>query len=116
VASLVFGRGLAHLYFTVGAGGFKSNTEITPMDMVRYFGLFLTLLLYYVIVFPVRGIKAYTGENLVDVLIFLVYLLLSFTNPILFNSMGMLVILWYWSRLYARHDLLRHPAAVPSLP
>jgi len=52
-------------------------------------------------VFPVRKIGSYIGGNLLDVAIFVIYLLLSFTNPIMFNSMGMLVILWYWSRLYA---------------
>ena len=28
--------------------------------------------------------------------IFILYVLMSMTNPILFNSMGGLVILWYW--------------------
>jgi hypothetical protein len=68
------------------------------------------VLLYYFILVPVRRIGSYTGGNFLDVVIFLIYLLLSFTNPILFNSMGMLVILWYWSRVYPAHA--RHiPAA-----
>lgn len=101
VSGLIFGRGLANWYYSMGAGGMKAETEISPMDMVRYFGLFLALLLYFFIVVPVRRVSSYTGENFLDVVIFLIYLMLSFTNPILFNSMGMLVILWYWSRLYA---------------
>jgi hypothetical protein len=38
LASLVFGRGLANWYYSMGAGGMKAETEISPMDMVRYFG------------------------------------------------------------------------------
>lgn len=102
--SLLFGRGLAHLYYSVGAGGFKSNTEITPMDMVRYFGIVLALVLYVAILFPVRTVSSYVQEHSADFLIFIIYLLLSFTNPILFNSMGMLVVLWYWSKIYAARD------------
>lgn len=113
VNSLIFGRGLAHWYYSIGAEGMKAETEISPMDMVRYFGLLLTVLLYFFIVIPVRRIKCYTGDNFLDVVIFVIYLILSFTNPILFNSMGMLVILWYWSRIYAAY-----PArpVVPSQP
>lgn len=105
LSSLVFGRGLANWYYSIGAASMKAETEISPMDMVRYFGLFLTLVLYFFILVPVRKIRSYTGENRLDVIIFLIYLLLSFTNPILFNSMGMLVILWYWSRIHAAHPL-----------
>lgn len=105
--SLLFGRGLAHLYFTIGAGGLKSNTEITPMDMVRYVGIALALVLHLLILFPVRSVSSYTREHGADLFIFAIYLLLSFTNPILFNSMGMLVVLWYWSKIYAARDSAR---------
>jgi hypothetical protein len=110
-ASLLFGRGLAHVFYSVGSESFKADTEITPMDMVRFFGIILSLLLYVMIVLPVRRLSSYTGENTADVLIFMIYLLLSFTNPIMFNSMGMLVVLWYWSKIYAALDAGR--AALP---
>lgn len=104
IGSMLFGRGLAHLYYSVGAGGLKSNTEITPMDMARYFGFPLALVLFFAILFPVRTVSSYVHEHSTDFLIFIIYLLLSFANPILFNSMGMLVVLWYWSKIYAVHD------------
>ena len=110
VPSLLFGRGLANWYYSVGVQSLKAETEISPMDMVRYFGIVLTLILYFCIVFPVRKIGSYIGGSLLDVVIFMIYLLLSFTNPIMFNSMGMLVILWYWSRIHAAHPV-RRPAA-----
>lgn len=99
--SLIFGRGLANWYYSSGADAMKAETEVSPMDMVRYFGVLLTILLYYFIVFPVRRRANYLGESFIDFVIFMVYLLLSFTNPIMFNSMGMIVILWYWSRIYS---------------
>ena len=98
-ASFVFGRGLAHYYYSIGSGSMKAHTEITPVDMLRYFGFLFTLLLYFSIVFPSKFFASYRGEQRIYVFIFISYLALSFTNPIMFNSMGMLVILWYWAKI-----------------
>lgn len=98
-SSLLFGRGLANWFYSVGADGMKADTEISPMDMVRYFGVPLTAVLYWFLLLPVQRWRSYGGSTRIDVIIFVVYVLLSFTNPILFNSMGMLVVLWYWSRV-----------------
>ena len=101
-ASVIFGRGLASYYYSSGSDAFKSHTEITPLDMVRYFGIVLTSVLYFNIMFPVRRIKHYRGQNGIYVVAFVLYLALSMTNPVMFNSYGMLVILWYWSKVTYR--------------
>lgn len=97
--SLIAGRGLAAFYFSSGSGAFVAHTEITPLDMARYVGVVLATLLYFVIMFPTLRLKRYGGPNRIWLIAFLLYLALSTTNPVMFNSYGMLVVLWYWSKL-----------------
>lgn len=93
------GEGLASYYFSEGAGGLKSYTEITPLDMLRYFGFILTPIMYTLIIFPIKSIRSYLGDNFIYFIVFFMYLLNSMTNPTMFNSYGLLVVLWYWSKI-----------------
>lgn len=93
------GNGLATYYFSQGVNRMTAHTEITPIDMLRYFGVILTPILYLVIIFPTRNFKSYLGDNSIITLIFILYLVFSFTNPIMFNSFGLLIVLWYWSKI-----------------
>ena len=97
--SAFFGRGLASYYFSSGSGAFQSYTEITPMDLMRYFGIPLTLLVYICILFPSLELSIYKGENKMRMIAMLLYIVLSATNPVMFNSFGMLVLLWYWTKI-----------------
>lgn len=93
---LVFGNGLGSYYYTEGYGELAAQTEITWMDSVRYVGLPLSLVLFGVLLFPNRKYIASVQSSSSRLIIFM-YLLMSLSNPVLFNSFGFLVILWYWS-------------------
>jgi len=97
--SLAFGRGLASYYYSSGSAALKAYTELTPIDMLRYFGIILTSLLYAVITFPLGGWKRYVDHRAIYVWAFLLYVSLSMTNPVMFNSYGMLIVLWYWQKI-----------------
>lgn len=93
---LMFGNGLGSYYYTEGYGELAAQTEITWMDSVRYVGLPLSLLLFGILLFPNRKYVASVQVSSSRLIIFM-YLLMSLSNPVLFNSFGFLVILWYWS-------------------
>lgn len=93
---LTFGKGLGAYFFTEGYGGIVSQTEITWMDSVRFFGLPLSILLFLVLLLPVRSIPL-DSVSASSRLIMILYLVMSMSNPVLFNSFGFLVVLWYWS-------------------
>ena len=97
-SSAFFGRGLACYYFSSGSGAFQSYTEITPMDMMRYFGIPLMILLYLCILFPSSRFASY-AKNKNRVIAMIMYIFMSATNPVMFNSFGMLVVLYYWTKL-----------------
>lgn len=96
---LLFGDGLAATYYTIGFQMRAAQTEITLLDMIRYFGLPLTALLYAALLFPSLRRRGFDRAKLKAIVIFVVYLLMSLTNPILFNSFGLVVVVWYWSRI-----------------
>lgn len=100
---LVFGNGLGTYYYTEGYGELAAQTEITWMDSVRYVGLPLSLLLFSVSLFPNRKYLA-SVQGSSSRLIMFMYLLMSLSNPVLFNSFGFLVILWYWSVVIKNHE------------
>jgi hypothetical protein len=95
------GEGLGSLYYSKGSQGLKAVTEITPLDMLRYFGFILTPLLYIYLIFPTRKIALYLGNNSLYLGLLIIYILNSLTNPTMFNSFGLLVVLWYWSKILA---------------
>ncbi|MDP5200712.1 hypothetical protein [Flavobacterium sp. DG2-3] len=93
------GEGLASYYYSKGSQRIISKTEITPIDMLRYFGFILAPLLYFVIIFPTKKIASYLGNNSLYMVLTLIYVLNSMTNPTMFNSYGLLIILWYWFKI-----------------
>ena len=99
IASTLFGRGLANFYYSTGSSALKAYTELTPIDLMRYFGIPLTLVVYFLLAFPVRGAKYFSGPHMGPTVAFALYLLMSMTNPVMFNSYGMIVVVWYWSTI-----------------
>jgi hypothetical protein len=84
----------------------KSYTELTPIDMCRYVGVPLTLVLYSALIMPLPGLWRYTRRGGAYFIAMLLYTALSMTNPVMFNSYGMLIIVWYWHSLQPK---LRQP-------
>jgi hypothetical protein len=99
---LLFGQGLGAYFYTEGYGAVVSQTEITWMDSVRFVGLPLSIALLITIFFPVRKIPVDTLSSS-SRLIMTLYVIMSMSNPVMFNSFGFLVILWYWSIVMKSH-------------
>ena len=91
-----FGSGLTSSYKS-DSYGITNHTEITILDDIRYFGFPLTIIIYIIFILPSFKIsltKLFKSDHFY---FFMIYLLMSLTNPILTNSMGAIVILWYWN-------------------
>lgn len=97
--NIVIGNGMATYYFSLVRGEWLAHTEITLLDFFRYFGIPLGILVYTTLLFPCGKVSIKKMRNSFSVVIFVAYLLISLTNPVLFNSLGMIVILFYWSEI-----------------
>ena len=99
IKNILFGEGLASLYYSGGRGYLVAQTENTFLDNIRYFGVILTLVFYLAILFPTLKCLSFRVEGGFYFSVMLIYILMSMTNPMLVNSFGFIVVLWYWSNV-----------------
>lgn len=100
---LLFGEGFGAYFYTEGYGAITSQTEITWMDSIRFIGLPLSIVLLVTLFFPVRRVSRDSSSSS-SRLIMILYVIMSMSNPVLFNSFGFLVILWHWSTVIKRQE------------
>ena len=96
----LFGKGLGSYYDSFGKDGSSAHTELTPVDLARYFGIPLALAVFGFMLFPNTFWDRYPSHSGSARIAFVIYICLSATNPVLINSSGMLVVLWYWTNYY----------------
>ena len=104
----ILGNGLATFYYTWGEGCELAHTEITFIDHCRWFGIPFSILVWASLVVP--KIKANwknwktwkVWEVKEELVVLLLYLFFAQTNPVLFNSFGLISVLWYWNVLFLR--------------
>jgi hypothetical protein len=96
VRSAIFGDGLGAYYYSSGRGREVAETEITLLDMVRYFGVIATGFLYASLLLPAARLSRYRRAGVFAPAVLAAYLVLSLSNPVLWNSSGLLVVVWYW--------------------
>lgn len=104
----LFGDGLASYYFSSGTGYEVAHTEITFIDHCRYFGIPLGVTVWGLLVCPKPGryLKDWKNwrvwEMQKETAVFILYLVFAQTNPVLFNSFGLVAVLWYWNEYLCR--------------
>jgi hypothetical protein len=91
IMTLLFGSGFAATYYSQGVDQIVWQTELTFLDILRYFGIFGTLLFSFLMFAPL----AHKPKFLILVP-YVMYFADAMTNPLLFNSTGMLVVACYW--------------------
>lgn len=85
-----------------------AQTEITFLDHCRYFGIPLSLTMWLSMIFPkwngfVADIKKWKIWQVKEELtVLLIYFVWAQLNPVLFNSFGLAIVLWYWNVLFKK--------------
>ena len=98
---LIFGEGPGATFDSLGVRGrFAVQSELTYLDLIRWFGIPFTVIIMLVYLYPVRLIYS-KRRNLeyssVLILAYLLYLVIAGTNPLLISSTGMLALLVMYS-------------------
>jgi hypothetical protein len=99
VSGALFGDGLGSYYFSSAKGLSTAHTELTPIDLARYLGIPLAIVFYGLLLLPVSRLRNYRGDQFIFSFGFLMFLVMSITNPTLVNSYGMVVVVWYWTKM-----------------
>lgn len=113
VPSAMFGNGLGSFYYSSGKGAPTQHTELTPIDLARYVGIPFAMTFYALLLLPRFLRPQLRSTRFLFGIAFLLYLVLSLTNPVLINSYGMLVVVWYWTKL--RDSSCRRMAPIKEL-
>lgn len=99
--TLLIGDGMGSYFYRQGKGDY-AKTENTVLDFIRYFGVPFTSLLFITLFFPFRF--TFNERNIFIMFSFLLYVMMSLSNPTLFNSFGCISILWYWYNISLNED------------
>ncbi len=105
----LFGEGLATIYYSAGTGYELAHTEITIMDHFRYFGIPLGTMIWIMMLIPKLRANLFAWKRWKiwqmkeEAVVLLLYFVFAQTNPVLFNSYGLVVVLWYWNILFTKN-------------
>lgn len=100
--TLIVGQGLGSYYFWLERGVWKFESEYTYLEIYRYYGLFLGSVLIFLIIYPlIKGfylIRKYRDKHFLWA--YMLYLIMSATNPLFFSSLGMLILSVIMANMY----------------
>lgn len=99
--SLIFGQGIGIPFYTSGFHKEVFTTELQYFEMVRIWGLPITLLFLSVLLLPIiKGLK--TKKNSDNLIAYIAFLFIAGTNPFLLDSTGMIVLVYVFSKMYLK--------------
>jgi hypothetical protein len=103
---LLIGQGLGSFHAFDGRG-VLSVTELTYHEMIRHFGLLGALIILFILLFPVwvGFFKAKNPEYKCLVVAYVCYLVMSVSNPLLFSSMGVLLLSAMLCEIYLKQSI-----------
>jgi hypothetical protein len=92
---LLLGQGPGSLYYTTGVGRYVVQSELSYMEIIRMFGLFMGGGVIFLWFLPL--IIAYKRRNMLPeffpfVISYFAYLCIGGTNPLLFSSTGIIIL------------------------
>ena len=106
--NLFFGQGIGAYYQFSNLSHPYFVTELTYLEVFRNFGLFLGFIMLMMLIYPIIGTFRSGRSELLQkymAVSYSFYLVMCFTNPNLFSSMGILILCLVLSSLYRTSKL-----------
>lgn len=99
IGVLLFGQGIGGTIYSTGVHSTVTVTELSYFELVRIWGLPVTLLFGTILLAPIyKELKKQSVSHLF--IAYIAYLFIAGTNPLLFSSTGMLVLVYVFSETY----------------
>lgn len=109
----LIGTGPGSYFYTEGFGKAVTNTEISYLELIRMFGIFFSILIVCIYMYPfflIRKIENF--ENLSLAISYLAYLFIAGTNPFLIGPIGFMALWIAYIWLYKQN---KHPNVHKSI-
>lgn len=104
-AKLFFGSGFSSVFYSYGINSLTQNIELSYWNLLRQVGLFLFIPMMFMFLYPVfKLIRKKTNYALV--LGYVLYLIIAYTNPLLYSSTGMLYVLFMYYKSFQTNKLI----------
>jgi len=108
INTLLWGDGLGSYRYWMTRNSFNFISEWTYLELFRWFGIFLCLPVFFVLLFPLYYFNKST--KLRDLLIaYIFYLIVSIFNPLLFSSLGILFLCLIYIEIFNLNDKSSSP-------
>ena len=93
--SLLLGSGYSATFYNTGRGEYVSSVEISYWNLLRQVGLFLFVAMMAMYLYPAMKMLK-EQKNTLIILAYVAYLGVAYTNPLLFSSTGMTLLLFMY--------------------
>ena len=97
--SLLIGSGYSSSFYNAGVNAYSTIVELSYWNLLRQVGLFLFLPMLFTFIYPV--IKLVKYKNYIpNALAYLGYLIIAYTNPLLYSTTGLIGLLYMFNLVY----------------
>ncbi len=102
---LLIGQGVGSSFFS-STRGWTSNSELTYFELLRRLGVFLFFFTFIMLIIPLKNLfnkKEFTDHYIY--ISYFLYLVMSFSNPLLMSSTGMILLSYVLNSNYKNKQL-----------
>lgn len=93
--NLLFGQGFGTYFYSKGIGDYTNLVELSYFDLLRQIGLLNFILFSIFLIFPIRKLF-YSKKGTKIIISYLLYLLIAYTNPLLYSSTGYIMYIYVY--------------------
>ena len=107
---LITGSGFSGKYFDSGRNDFISDVELSYWNLMRQLGFIMFVLVMIMILLPLfQLVKRRVGKHMI--LSYIGYLVIAYTNPLLYSSTGITVVLfmYYYTFILHKREVFTNP-------
>lgn len=102
----IWGQGFGSNFYSSGVNSMVSITELTYLELIRVWGLPLTLVFVAILFLPLY-VELKSGRISHLFIAYLAFLFIAGTNPMLLSSTGMLVLVYVFSEMYSSQSFVK---------
>lgn len=115
IKNLLFGTGLASSFFVKGHDAVLMNTELTYLDIIRNYGLFMGMFMIYLLFRPILYFNKLSTNYKDYIFVYFLCFVIAASNPFYFSSTGFYVLAFILVISHNKSIIKKNPNELHSL-